>query len=135
MRNAREAVAAGLDFDQLLLIKTLVYATPDGWLLLAMRALDRIDYGALANAARVDRRKLRFAADADLEKTFGWQPGGAAPVAVVDGVKLVVDRAVLELPMIYFGGGRPDLTVEAEPAALFERVDYIPAVIAKLQRT
>ena len=131
MRNAREAAEAGLEFDQALLIKTLAYATPGGWLLVAMRALDRIDYGALAKAAGVDRRKLRFASDAELGQTLGWQPGGAAPIALRDDVALIVDSAVLELPVMYFGGGRPDLTIEAQPAALFAGVTCTLAAIAR----
>jgi prolyl-tRNA editing enzyme YbaK/EbsC (Cys-tRNA(Pro) deacylase) len=96
-----------------------------------MRALDRIDHGALAKAAGMDRRKLRFAGDADLERAFGWQPGGAAPIALLDNAKLIVDPAVLRLPVIYFGGGRRDLTIEAEPVALFEVVPHVAAEIAR----
>jgi len=42
VHNAREAAAAGLDFDQASLIKTLACTTPGGWLLAAIRAFDRI---------------------------------------------------------------------------------------------
>ncbi len=36
VHNAREAAAAGLTFDPVILIKTLVYRTPPGWLLVAL---------------------------------------------------------------------------------------------------
>jgi prolyl-tRNA editing enzyme YbaK/EbsC (Cys-tRNA(Pro) deacylase) len=131
VHNAREAAEAGLEFDQALLIKTLVYAAADGWLLVAMRALDRLDHGALARAAGIDRRKLRFATDEDLERSFGWQAGGAAPVPVIEGVRLIVDQAVLELPLVFFGSGRRDLTIEAQPGALFGGASYTVAALTK----
>ena len=130
VHNAREAAAAGLDFDLSLLIKTLIYRTPTGWLLVAMRALDRVDHGALAKAASIERRKLRFAHDRELG-AFGWEAGGAAPIPIIAGVTVLVDDAVLRLPLIYFGGGRRDLTIEAEPQALFSRLHYKTASIAR----
>jgi Cys-tRNA(Pro)/Cys-tRNA(Cys) deacylase len=131
VRNAREAAAAGLDFDLSLLIKTLAYRTPAGWLLVAMRALDRVDHGALAKAAGIERRKLRFADDGELERAFGWEAGGAAPIPLVEGTIVLVDEAVLQLPVMYFGGGRRDLTIEAEPQALFGPLDHKTASIAR----
>lgn len=124
MHNAREAAAAGLEFDAALLIKTLAYKTPTGWLLVAMRALDRVDHGVLAKAVSIERRKLRFADDADLERDFGWEPGGAAPIPLVEGTTVLVDEAVLQLLMMFFGGGRRDLTIEAKPLALFSHIAH-----------
>lgn len=131
VHNARKAAAAGLAFDLSLLIKALAYRTPDGWLLVAMRALDRVDHGALAKTASIERRKLRFADDGDLEHDFGWEAGGAAPIPMVAGTSLIIDEAVLRLPLMYFGGGRRDLTIEAEPQALFSRLDYKATSIAQ----
>jgi prolyl-tRNA editing enzyme YbaK/EbsC (Cys-tRNA(Pro) deacylase) len=65
------------------------------------------------------------------ERAFGWEAGGAAPLAIIPGVVVLVDKAVLQLPLIYFGGGRRDLTIEAEPQALFSRLDYKAASIAR----
>lgn len=131
VRNAPEAAAVGLDFDPALLIKTLAYRTPSGWLLAAMRALDRVDHGALAKAAAIERRKLCFAGDRELESAFGWEAGGAAPIPLVEGTIVLVDKAVLRLPVIYFGGGRRDLTIEAQPQALFSEVCYTAAGFAR----
>ena len=131
MHNAREAAAAGLDFDQASLIKTLAYTTPGGWLLVAMRALDRVDHGALAKAASIERRKLKYAAEADLERSFGWQVGGAAPIPLIEAVTIIVDHAVLELPRIFFGGGRRDITVETRPDILFGAMTHVVAAVAK----
>jgi prolyl-tRNA editing enzyme YbaK/EbsC (Cys-tRNA(Pro) deacylase) len=109
----------------------LAYKTPTGWLLVALRALDRVDHGALAKAASIERRKLRFADDRELEREFGWEAGGAAPIPIVAGTSLIIDEAVLRLPLIYFGGGRRDTTIEAEPQALFSRLDYTASSIAR----
>lgn len=117
VHNVREAAAVGLDFDQALLIKTLAYKTPCGWLLVAMRALDRVDHAALAKAVAIERRKLRFADHSQLEHEFGWHPGGAAPITMRDDVVLLVEEAVFRMPKIFLGGGRRDLTIEAEPLA------------------
>ena len=132
--NAAQSIAAGLPFDPALLLKTLVFRRPGGWALVAMRALDRLDYGALARAVGVGRDRLAMADDAALREVFGWEPGGAAPLALAPDALLLVDDAVFALPVAFFGGGRPDLTLEADPRECFARLAHRRVPLAKTVR-
>jgi prolyl-tRNA editing enzyme YbaK/EbsC (Cys-tRNA(Pro) deacylase) len=132
--NALEASAIGLPFDVSLLLKTLVFKAADpSWLLVAVRAVDQTDYGALAKISGFPRRALRFADAADLRKYFGWEPGGASPIPIIAEAAVIVDTAVLEMPVIYFGGGRPDITIEALPQNLFGKIACKVSSITKSQ--
>jgi prolyl-tRNA editing enzyme YbaK/EbsC (Cys-tRNA(Pro) deacylase) len=130
VRNAEEAVAAGLPFDPHLLTKTLVFRLPQRWLLVWMRALDRLDYGRLARAAGENRRKIRFAAEDEVASTLGWQPGGAAPLPLIEGSALLVDEPVTLLRTAFFGGGQRDLTIEVAPAEFLARVPHATAALS-----
>lgn len=131
VRNVYEAREAGLPFDSRLLTKTLVFRLPARWLLVWVRALDRIDYQALARAARENRRQIRFAADHEVKAVFGWEAGGAAPLPRAADVELVVDEAISRMRLVYCGGGRRDLTVELAPADLLARVPHTVAAVTR----
>lgn len=124
VHNAREAEQAGLPFEPALLTRTLVFRLPERWILVWTRALDRIDYKALSRAAREDRRRIRLASKAELSSVMGWEPGGAAPLPLADGVELIVDIAVPGMATTYIGGGRRDLTIGLDPQALLARVPH-----------
>ena len=124
VRNAREAEQAGLPFELALLTKTLVFRLPERWVLVWMRALDKIDYKALSRAAREDRRKIRLASENELSAAMGWESGGAAPLPLADSIELIVDDAVPGMATAYIGGGRRDLTIALDPQVLLARVPH-----------
>ena len=130
VRNVDEAIAAGLPFDPQRLTKTLVLRLPQRWLLVWLRALDKLDYRALALAAGANRRRIRFAEEDEVASVLGWEPGGAAPIPIIDGASLLVDDPVARMPVAFFGGGRRDLTIEVVPADFLARVPYAGAVVS-----
>lgn len=111
-------------------VKTLAFETApreDGTaatlVLAAVPEHSRITYGPLARALGVSRSRLRPADPASLE-TVGMTAGGVSPILPVsptspsDRARVVIDDAVLELPVIYCGSGDPATTVELTPEAL-----------------
>jgi Cys-tRNA(Pro)/Cys-tRNA(Cys) deacylase len=98
---------------------TLAFRRTGGqYVLAALRGGDRLDYGRLATGLAVRRSDLT---SADLAE-MGFLPGGVGPVAPRPGPRVVLDSAVLALPVVYCGAGRPDRTLEVAPPALVRAV-------------
>jgi Cys-tRNA(Pro)/Cys-tRNA(Cys) deacylase len=127
---AADITAAAPPFPRAQWVKTLVFESPAGLVLAALPALARLDYAALAAASGVRRADLGKAgpqALAGLDVT----PGGAGPFPLAPGSRLIMDGKVPILPVIYVGGGRPDLTVEIAPKTLLAHVKAAIAPISK----
>jgi Cys-tRNA(Pro)/Cys-tRNA(Cys) deacylase len=97
--------------------KTLAFTLSDGrTVLAAIPGLGRLRYPKLAAALGVARSALRPADEAALAR-LGLQPGGVAPFTTAP-VELVLDQSLLDLPILYCGGGMPELSVALSPADL-----------------
>ncbi|MZD06534.1 hypothetical protein GTW43_15720 [Streptomyces sp. SID5785] len=100
-------------------VKTLAFTTADTPLLLvALRAVDRIDFARLAAAAGTSRSQLR-ATDAATLDAEGLVPGGIPPISHRSGVLCLIDATVIELEgPVFCGAGTADRTLQVEPAVL-----------------
>jgi Cys-tRNA(Pro)/Cys-tRNA(Cys) deacylase len=114
-RNFDELHLTGLDIETS--AKTLAFTLPDGRMVLAaIPGTARLRYPKLAAALGVPRSALR-PADEDALAGIGMLPGGVAPFTTAE-VTLLVERSLLELSVLYCGGGSPELSVELSPTAL-----------------
>ena len=96
------AIALQVPVDQI--IKTLIFADPEGQLVIAIACgTDRVDRSKLANLAGCKNLKLA-SADVVLDAT-GYPPGGVAPVDLPSGAIVIVDERVLTQPIVYGGSG------------------------------
>ncbi len=96
------------------IIKSLLFATKAGEVVLAI----------LSGGSRVSRQRLREAtgmsgldlasADLVLERT-GYPAGGTPPVGHTTTLDVVVDAAVMEMPVVIGGGGRVDSLLRITP--------------------
>ena len=115
-RNQDELHLTGLDLDSA--AKTLAFSLPDGTVVLAaIPGRARLRYGNLAKALAVPRASLRPATASALG-ALHMTAGGVTPVCEDPSVRLVVDRPVLSLEVIYCGSGDPDASIELSPATL-----------------
>jgi Cys-tRNA(Pro)/Cys-tRNA(Cys) deacylase len=102
-----------LPFPKERFLKTLVFKFKDsGWLLVALKGLDRIDYRKLAYALNVDRHKLIQPSPEEVEGVLGYEIGGVCPIAVRDDIQVIFDRGATSLGTVYCGSGRNDRTLE-----------------------
>lgn len=107
---------------------TLAFRCAGGqYVLAALRGGDRLDYGRLATGLGVRRSDLT---SADLAE-MGFLPGGVGPVAPQPGPRAVLDAAVLDLPVVYCGAGRPDRTLEIAPADLVAAAGAVVLAFAR----
>jgi Cys-tRNA(Pro)/Cys-tRNA(Cys) deacylase len=103
-----------LPFPAEQMLKTLVLKKKTGgWLLVAVRGQDKLDFGKIARAAGVGRDSLIQPNAAEVEGELGFQVGGVCPVALRDDVEIILDEtAASTLEKVYCGSGRNDVTLE-----------------------
>jgi prolyl-tRNA editing enzyme YbaK/EbsC (Cys-tRNA(Pro) deacylase) len=101
--SAEAAAALGVDAGQI--AKTLVFVADSTPVLVVLRGADRLDparLGAYLGAARVRR------ADADtVREATGFPIGGVSPIAHADGLRVIVDRALADYPVVWAAAGTP----------------------------
>ena len=122
--------ARALGVEELQIIKSLLFAAKSGEVVLAV----------LSGASRVSRQRLREASGlrglelADpgvvLAQT-GYPAGGTPPVGHLNQLHVVVDSAVMDLPVVFGGGGRVDSLLRIAPE---EIVRVTKATVAKIAR-
>jgi prolyl-tRNA editing enzyme YbaK/EbsC (Cys-tRNA(Pro) deacylase) len=101
--SAEAAAALGVDVGQI--AKSLVFVADSTPVLVVLRGADRVDparLGAYLGAARVRR------ADADtVRAATGFPIGGVSPVAHAAGLRVVVDQALADYPVVWAAAGTP----------------------------
>lgn len=109
----------GLGFPVPQMVKTLAFQAGDGGIVLvALRALDPVDYAAVARAVGTSRAKLAPLDEELLRERLGMQAGGVGPFVQQDGVRVLVDRQVPALPVVFCGSGERTSTLEVPGQAL-----------------
>lgn len=109
-----------LPFDVARIVKTVVFRTQSGTLVLAaLRGTARVDYARLAALAGVNRRDLATLSPEEVRELLGVEPGSVSPLSFSKDAAGFIDTDVLTIqPTIYCGIGRPDRTLEIAPADL-----------------
>jgi Cys-tRNA(Pro)/Cys-tRNA(Cys) deacylase len=101
------------------IVKTLILQDGAGRYVAVVLAGDqRIDFAKVQQA--VGARKLKFAPHADVLRITGYPAGGTPPFGFDQPLMTLVDRSVLEPPLVLAGGGQPELLVRMTPAALVQ---------------
>lgn len=109
------AEAIGVGVEQIL--KTLLFHDRNGGFLVAIACgTGRVDRARLAAVAGCE--KLRVADSADVLRITGYPAGGVAPLALPQHLPVIVDSAVMELPVAWGGAGREELLLRVVPAEI-----------------
>lgn len=106
----QQFMALGFPVQQM--VKTLAFQAGGDIVLVALRALDPVDYGAVARAAGISRAKLVPLDEEVLRERLGMQAGGVGPFVQQDGVRVLVDRQVPALASVFCGSGERTSTLE-----------------------
>jgi Cys-tRNA(Pro) deacylase len=107
------ADAIGVAVEQIL--KTLLFEDREGGFVVAIACgIGRVDRARLAVAAGA--AKLRVADAPAVLRVTGYPAGGVAPLALPDHLPVIVDAAVVELPVVWGGAGREELLLRVAPA-------------------
>lgn len=121
--------AKALGVEERQIIKSLLFTAKSGEVVLAI----------LSGASRVSRQRLREASGlvgielADpsivLERT-GYPAGGTPPVGHVSPLNVIVDTGMLDLPVVFGGGGRVDSLLRITPQEIVRVTNATLAPIA-----
>ena len=121
--------AKALGVEERQIIKSLLFSAKNGEVVLAI----------LSGASRVSRKLLREASGltgldlADpavvLDRT-GYPAGGTPPVGHVSPLNVVVDTGMMDLPVVFGGGGRVDSLLRITPQEIVRVTNATLAPIA-----
>jgi prolyl-tRNA editing enzyme YbaK/EbsC (Cys-tRNA(Pro) deacylase) len=115
------------------IVKSLLFASPGGdYLLVIASGEAKIDRQRLAEIAGLP--KLKLASPETVLAVTGCAVGGMPPVGHTGSLPVLVDRAVLDEPEVYGGGGRVDAVLRILPedivrlnqATLVEVIEAVP---------
>ncbi len=121
-------------FEQFL--KTVAFrlkdgADPGGWVLVALRGRDRVDYRKLADALGVRRGDLARPSPEEIQDGLGLPFGGVGPIPPTDAARVVFDAAALELGTVYCGVGSDEHTLEIDVRDLVAVTGGLVAPVAQ----
>jgi Cys-tRNA(Pro) deacylase len=106
--------AAALGVEERQIVKSLLFAAKSGEVVLAI----------LSGASKVSRpllqeitglRGLKLADPVVVLEQTGYPAGGTPPVGHTSRLDVVIDSGVMELPVVYGGGGRIDALLKIRP--------------------
>jgi Cys-tRNA(Pro) deacylase len=107
------AAAIGVEVERIL--KTLLFDGRNGGFVVAIACgtgrVDRARLAAVSGAA-----KLRVAEAGDVLRVTGYPAGGVAPLALPPHLPVIVDAAVMDLPVAWGGAGREELLLRVAPS-------------------
>ncbi len=114
-----EEARAKLPFPFEQFLKTVAFRLkdgtgPGGWVLVALRGRDRVDYRKLADALGVRRGDLARPSPEEILDGLGLPFGGVGPTPPNDAAQVVFDSAALELGTVYCGVGSDEHTLEID---------------------
>lgn len=89
-------------------------AADGGWVLVALRGQDRVDYRKLADALGVRRGDLVRPTPEEIAASLGLPFGGVGPIPPNDTARAVFDAAALALGTVYCGVGSEEHTLEID---------------------
>jgi Cys-tRNA(Pro)/Cys-tRNA(Cys) deacylase len=122
---------AHLPFNPAAMVKGLAFRLADGtYAIIALRADTRADYKKIADALGIRRADLKAAEADDLFGNLHMAPGGVVPLPI-NGARVLFDRQVLDIDIIFCGTGRTDATLEIAGNDLFRIAGAKAADIAK----
>lgn len=97
------------------IVKSLLFLGKNGSTVLVIaRGTARIDQRKLASVTGI--RKPKLAPPEVIQRVTGYPPGGVPPVGHATPITVVLDRAVLEEPVVYGGAGDTDSMIRIRPA-------------------
>lgn len=107
--------ARALGYDEGRITKTLLIHGGEQFCLAVIPANLRLNF--LAVAGMMGAKRCSVAPRADLDRLLGYPPMGVSPLGA-DGLKVIVDEKLKEVPSILIGSGEAGSEIEIAPADL-----------------
>jgi len=122
--------AAAIGVSEAAILKSLVFAAPDGQLVLAIAAGPaRIDRRRLAEAVALP--KLKLADPSVVQEATGFPAGGVAPIGHRTPLTVVLDEGAATLGIAYGGAGTEHGLMRIAPAEIVRMTGAMVAQITE----
>ncbi len=108
------AEAIGCDASQI--VKSLLFATPQGYVLALVPGDRRADPRKVGTGARI-------AGPDEVLKVTGFEAGAVAPFPVPEGVRVIIDRSLLAHEVVWTGAGSKNHMAALAPPDLLRLTD------------
>jgi Cys-tRNA(Pro) deacylase len=116
-RGGTRASAEHLGVDEHLVIKTLIFEDEHKQPLCILMHGDK-EVSAKNLARALGKKSVGPCAPAVADRHSGYQVGGTSPFGLKRAMPVYVERAILELPLIYINGGARGFLVSLAPVDL-----------------
>jgi prolyl-tRNA editing enzyme YbaK/EbsC (Cys-tRNA(Pro) deacylase) len=115
-----EAAAAAVGTGPDDIVKSILFLV-DGRPVLAIACgLGHVEGRAIATAFGVGRKKVRLASPEVVLKETGYEVGAMPPFGHRVRIQTLIDRRVLERPVVYAGGGSENALLRISPQTILE---------------
>lgn len=121
--SAEAAAALGVSVDQI--AKSLVFVADGEPVLIVLCGSDRLDPARLAR--HMGATTVRRADAGTVRDATGFPIGGVSPVGHVEGLRVLVDRALAAHPVVWAAGGTPNAVFPTSFAELLAASGGEPA--------
>lgn len=122
-----EAAALGIDPREV--AKTIVLATPDGFVRAVVQAADRID---LHKVRELVGSHVALATEEELARAYPeYELGAVPPIADSHGDRIVIDERLLGRSVVYFEGGTHEQSLLVRMTDLIDQDGAIVAAISE----
>ncbi len=125
-RTVAEA-ASQLRVEEAVIVKTLVLVCKGGVYAVIVPGNRRLSLDKVAKVAG----ECRLAKRGEVAELTGYPAGGVPPIALPEGVRVIVDSRVASMKVAYGGGGDERTLLEFNPQELVETVDCIVADVSE----
>lgn len=118
------AKAVGTSASQIL--KSLLFLVDGKPVLVIASGLQKVDRRSLAKHFDVGRKRVKLADANTVRAVTGYDVGGVPPIGHLTQLSTVIDEHVLELDLVYGGGGGVDTLLKINPKEIVECTGAVP---------
>jgi Cys-tRNA(Pro)/Cys-tRNA(Cys) deacylase len=111
IRRVKEAKGK-VDFDIDKCFKTLAFEYNEKFIFIALLAEDKLKYSKLCSKFNIKRSDLKKADSEKLEKEYGYESGGIAPMSISKDIIVIFDEKIKVKDIIFCGSGKRNKTIE-----------------------
>jgi len=113
-----QAAAEAVGAQPTQIVKSILFMVAEQPVLAIACGLDRIDRRAVAGLFGVGRKRVKLADAETVLRLTGYEVGAMPPFAHRQPLTTLLDRRVLEQPVVYAGGGAENALLRLSPTEM-----------------
>jgi Cys-tRNA(Pro) deacylase len=110
-----ETAAQALGTQPEQIVKSILFIVDDQALLAITCGTHLVERRAIADLYGVGRKRVKLASPGRVQEITGYEVGAMPPFGHRQPIPTLLDRRVLDLPMVYAGGGAENVLLRVNP--------------------